>query len=286
MSTKIRIGGVPEHFNILWHYAIENNYFSDAGLEVIWTDYPSGSSPMAIDMDAGVIDVSIILTESIITSILNGNRSKIIGWYVTSPLVWGIHAAYDSSLQNTEELAGKKYAVSRLGSGSHLMSLVDAENRNLVIEPEQFVIVNNLAGAVAALPAGTADIFFWEKFTTKPWVDNGTFRRIGECPTPWPCFVVASGTSFLENNKETLQKLLDVIHKTAREFRAREDGTKIIAERYGLQLPDVEEWYRALSWSETMDMNPEDFIVIAKRLQKLGVVKSVEHSEEIVALLL
>ena len=31
----------------------------------------------------------------------------------------------------------------------------------------------------------------WEKFTTKPLVDTNTFRHIGDCPSPWPCFVIA-----------------------------------------------------------------------------------------------
>ncbi len=283
MSTTIRIGGVPEHFNVLWHYAMEKGYFADAGIDVVWTDYPSGSSPMARDLDAEVIDVALVLTESILASIVNGTRAKIIGWYVTSPLVWGIHVGAHSSIQNTDELAGKKYAVSRLGSGSHLMALVDAENRGLTITPQQFVIVNNLAGAVEALTNGTADIFFWEKFTTKPWVDNGSFRRIGETPTPWPCFVVAAGTSFAEKNKELLSKLLEVIHRTAKEFRALPEGTKLISEKYHLQLPDVEEWYKTLTWAETNDLHKEDFVSIVERLEKLGVIAIKKNIDDILA---
>jgi ABC-type nitrate/sulfonate/bicarbonate transport system substrate-binding protein len=281
-KTKIRIGGVPEHFNVLWHYALEHNYFSDAGLDVEWTDYPSGSAPMAIDMNAGTVDVTIILTESIVASILNGNKSKIVGWYTKSSLIWGIHVAKDSSIQNPEDLAGKKYAVSRLGSGSHLMSLVDAENRNLSINPEQFIVVNNLPGAAQALPAGVADVFFWEKFTTKPWVDNGTFRRIGECPTPWPCFVIAASNSFLEKNPDAMELLLRVIYRTAQEFRLLPNATEIISKRYGLKVADVEEWYKALVWAETREIDPDDFVAIAERLRKLGVIESTEDARSVV----
>ena len=34
---------------------------------------------------------------------------------------------------------------------------------------------------------------------TKPLVDNGIFRRIADCPTPWPCFVIAvrDNTTFI-----------------------------------------------------------------------------------------
>ena len=55
----------------------------------------------------------------------------------------------------------------------------------------QFKVVGDLQGGIDALVSGDADYFMWEHFTTKPFVDNGTFRRIGNCPSPWPCFVLA-----------------------------------------------------------------------------------------------
>ena len=280
--VKIRVGGVPEHFNVLWHYALEKGYFKEAGIELEWTDYPSGSSPLARDMDTDVIDIAVILTESIIASISNGNHSRIISWYVKSPLIWGIHTGANSNLQSVDDMAGKKYAVSRLGSGSHLMALVDAENRGLTIHDDQFVIANNLSGAVDVLTNNTADLFFWEKFTTKPKVDDGSFRRIGECPTPWPCFVIASSTKFIDEHSDILQKFLDVIHQTAHEFRSLPDATSIISKRYGLQLADVEEWYKALIWSEDSKIDENEIKTIIERLKRLNVITEEKSVEEII----
>ena len=78
-----------------------------------------------------------------------------------------------------------------MGSGSHLMSIVNAQNQNWNTENLQFEIVNTIGGAVESLTSGKADYFMWERFMTQPLVDKGIFRRIGECPTPWPCFVFA-----------------------------------------------------------------------------------------------
>jgi hypothetical protein len=39
-------------------------------------------------------------------------------------------------------------------------------------------------------------------FMTKPLVDKGIFRRIGDCPTPWPCFVIAVRDEILEKYPE------------------------------------------------------------------------------------
>ena len=39
---------------------------------------------------------------------------------------------------------------------------------------------------------------------TKPLVDNGTFRRIADCPTPWPCFVIAVRNEVLKKHPNTI----------------------------------------------------------------------------------
>ena len=44
---KLRIGGVPEHFNLPWHLALEARRFEALGIEVTWRDYPGGSGAMA-----------------------------------------------------------------------------------------------------------------------------------------------------------------------------------------------------------------------------------------------
>ena len=60
------------------------------------------------------------------------------------------------------------------------MAFVQAEN--LGWDPKedvQFTVVGNLDGARAALGKGEASAFMWEKFTTKPHVDSGEWRRTG-----------------------------------------------------------------------------------------------------------
>src|SRR5205823_3383499 len=64
-----------------------------------------------------------------------------------------------------------------------------------------FVIVGTLHGAIDAFASGNADVFFWEKFMTKPLVDAGKFRRVGEFVAPWPAFVVCASSSALATRK-------------------------------------------------------------------------------------
>ena len=64
-------------------------------------------------------------------------------------------------------------------------------------------------GARRALRDGRASVFMWELFTTKFLVDSGEWRRIGEVPTPWPCFSVAATDAALESSGPELLRVLD-----------------------------------------------------------------------------
>ena len=215
----IKIAGVPEHFNLPWHLCIEEGQFDAVGIDLQWTDVPEGTGKMCQMLRNGETDIAIILTEGIIKDIAAGNESKIVQVYVQSPLIWGIHVAYASKFRNVSELDHKKIAVSRMGSGSHLMSIVNAEHQNWNTEKLSFEIVNTIDGAVEALTNGKADYFMWERFMTQPLVDQKIFRRIGECPTPWPCFAIAVRNDIVENNPKIIQQILEIINTTTQEFK-------------------------------------------------------------------
>jgi len=248
-KTTIKIGGVPEHFNLPWHLAIENSDFDKLGLHVIWQDFYGGTGAMTKALREKEVDVAIVLTEGIIADIVKGNPAKIVGQYVTSSLVWGIHTAADAPFENANDLKGGRYSISRLGSGSHIMTFVDAINRGWAPQEQRFVKVGNLDGARKALTGGEADALLWEKFTTKPYVDSGELKRVGETVTPWPCFVIAVHEDFLEEKQEAIEKMLYVIHKGCRRFMEMPNVVELVAERYGLQEVDAEAWFKQTTWA-------------------------------------
>ncbi|KAJ1467296.1 hypothetical protein T484DRAFT_1859277 [Baffinella frigidus] len=61
--TKLRIAGVPEHFNTPWHIAKEKGLFAAAGVDVEWTDYPGGTGAMTKALNDNEVDVALLLTE-------------------------------------------------------------------------------------------------------------------------------------------------------------------------------------------------------------------------------
>lgn len=250
----IKIAGVPEHFNLPWYLCIENGEFEAQNIDLKWTDVPEGTGKLCQMLRNGETDIAVILTEGIIKDIVSGNPSKIVQVYVQSPLIWGIHVGAASNYRKLSDLKGTKAAISRIGSGSQLMAYVNAHNQGWKTENLQFEIVNTIDGAVEALTAGTADYFMWERFMTKPLVDKGIFRRIADCPTPWPCFVIAVRNEILETQPEIIKTVLEIINQTTEEFKDIPSIDKTLSSRYNQKIEDIQEWLSLTEWSQkTLD---------------------------------
>ncbi len=246
----IKIAGVPEHFNLPWQLCIENGEFEEKGIDLQWTDVPEGTGKMCQMLRDGETDMAVILTEGIVKDIIGGNPSKIVQVYVESPLIWGIHVAAHSKFDSVADLKDKKVATSRAGSGSQLMAYVNAAAQGWETSGMEFVVVNTIDGAVEALTNGTADYFMWERFMTKPLVDQGIFRRVGDCPTPWPCFVIAVRNEVLENNKEAINEVLGIINRTTEEFKEIPSIDRTLSEKFNQKQEDINEWLSLTEWSQ------------------------------------
>lgn len=246
----IKIAGVPEHFNLPWHLCIENGEFEAVGIDLQWTDVPEGTGKMCQMLRDGETDIAVILSEGIVKDINAGNPSKIVQVYVESPLIWGIHVAANSNFKTLSDLENKKVAISRLGSGSQLMAYVNANNQGWNTEKLQFEIVNTIDGAVESLTKGESDYFMWERFMTKPLVDKGIFRRIDDCPTPWPCFVIAVHEKILKKHPNAIAQILEIINITTQEFKEIPSIDRTLATKYHQKIEDIQEWLRLTKWSQ------------------------------------
>jgi ABC-type nitrate/sulfonate/bicarbonate transport system substrate-binding protein len=277
----IKIAGVPEHFNLPWHLTIENKEFEEENIDLQWTDVPEGTGKMCQMLRDGETDVAVILSEGIVKDIVAGNPSKIVQVYVDSPLIWGIHVAAKSKYETLADLENTKVAISRLGSGSQLMAYVNANNQNWKTDNLQFEIINTIDGAVEALTNGTADYFMWERFMTKPLVDNGIFRRIADCPTPWPCFVIAVCEEILQKDPESIQKMLNIINAKTASFKSIPGIDAILADKYHQKIADIQEWLSLTEWSQKQLSN-EMLNNIQNQLLELKIINKIGTFDEIV----
>ncbi len=268
---QIKIAGVPEHFNLPWHLCIENGEFKTENIDLQWTNVPEGTGKMCQMLRNSETDIAVILTEGIIKDINAGNDCSIVQVYVKSPLIWGIHVDAKSNYKTLSDLKNKKPAISRLGSGSHLMSIVNAQNQGWEIENLEFEIVNTIDGAVESLSSRKADYFMWEKFMTKPLVNKGIFRKIAECPTPWPCFVIVVRNEILEKNSESIKQILKIINKKTSKFKQIFNIDKLLASKYNLKIEDIQEWLSITEWSQE-NLDSETLNKIQNQLFDLKII--------------
>lgn len=283
MSKKmeVKIGGVPEHFNLPWHLSMENGMFSEEDFRVSWQDFPGGTGAMRKALREGAVDIAIVLTEGIVADIVQGNPSKIVQQYVKSPLIWGIHTAVDAPFQNANELKGKKYAISRYGSGSHIMTFIDAKNRAWNPKDQQFELVGNLEGALKSLKAGESDAWLWEKFTTKPYVDTKEIKRIGECITPWPCFVMVVRDELLENHSNFVRRIMNIIQRSCRQFMRNPNAPNLVGWRYNLELNDAQNWFHQTEWATTNRVSKKMLMNVMHTLKSVGVIEEVMEPDKL-----
>ncbi|MFH6942488.1 substrate-binding domain-containing protein [Flavobacterium sp. FlaQc-50] len=268
----VKIVGVPEHFNLPWQLCIENGEFEAENIDLQWKNIPEGTGKMCQMLRDEEADIAVILTEGIVKDIAAGNPAKIVQIYVQSPLIWGIHVAAKSDFQELKDLKNKKAAISRLGSGSQLMAYVNANEQGWKTDDLKFEIVNTIDGAVEALTNGTADYFMWEHFMTKPLVDQGIFRRIGDCPTPWPSFVITVRDEFLRKNSKTVEKVLEIINKTTYDFKQIPNIDQTLSELFNQKIEDIQDWLQLTQWSQKQ-LDEKAFNKIQNQLFDLGIIE-------------
>ncbi len=275
LMKTLTVGGVPEHVNLPWYLAVEEGRFEDLGLDVRWKDCPAGTGQMCEGLESGELDVALLLTEGAVAHIGNGGTCRIVGTFVETPLIWGIHTRADAPFEDPEGLRGRRYGISRKGSGSHLMAFVDAAQRGWPPEDHpKTVKVGGLGGALDAFREGRIDAFMWEKYMTKPLVDDGHLKRVGTCTAPWPAFVLAARPLAVENLGEELG---GVMARVARESEALAAAPERVVEevvaRFGLLAQDVEAWLLQTRWDCRASVSEAALRQAARHLVGVGVLE-------------
>ena len=271
---KVTIGGVPEHFNLPWHLAIENGFFSKEDIDLNFQICKGGTGQMCKMLEDGDLDMAVLLTEGAVKHIIEKNKFKIVQVYINTPLVWGVHTGYNSDLSNYNQAFEASFAISRYGSGSHLMPQVDAHFKQKNIGDSQWKVIKNLDGALEALQHKEDLVFYWEKFTTKPYVDSKQLKRIGEFITPWPCFVIVANNHFIQDSFGDIQKLLKVINYTAHQLMDATNAIDMFIERYNMLPADAHQWFYMTEWNTESAISPKMLNNVMQILLDCGVIQN------------
>lgn len=271
----LRVSGVPEHFNFPWKNVIQNQPFLEKDIELEWIDESRGSGQMNQTLRNGETEIALVLTESFLKDFEAGNPSKMIGYHVISPLIWGIHVGANSHINELADISNPLFYISRPGSGSHLMGLALAEREKWKTDDLPFEVVSNLPGALQAYKSNPDGLFLWEKFTTKPWVDSKEMKRIGEIPSPWPCFSIIASDQALKEFGEEIFQLRDLVYEESyRLEKSKAETIRGISIAYELPEKDVKEWISQTKWATTESVSLGELKKSMEKMVQLGILKN------------
>lgn len=279
----LAIDGVPEHFNLPWRWLCEHAALSGLGVELNWTDIPEGTGRMIERLSVGESDLALLLTEGAVAGIARGAPYRVLGSFVASPLQWGVHVSAKSALTSPADLDGGRFAISRYGSGSHLMAGVYAQVRGWSAKDLDYVVVDNIDGARQALGQGDAEIFLWEKFTTQPYVDRGEFRCVDVIPTPWPAFVACISETALAEKGRAADLAFHAARYAAERLRTMPDAAQVFARRYGLRDDAAHLWLEQTRWSRDGHIGRDILEQTANTLKSVGMIDTLPEVSRILA---
>jgi sulfonate transport system substrate-binding protein len=267
MKSKItlRIGGVPEHFNLPWQLALEQDVFSALQAQVSWTYFSGGTGVMTEALSDGDLDIALMLTEGFVSAWHRGLKAKIVKVYTASPLTWGIYSGHP----NTPLMRGPhnlKYAISRKGSGSHLMARIHAQQHHFHPEDEQYVEVSNLSNAIRSLKNEETHYFYWEKYTSIPSVKKGHLCFLDTFHAPWCGFVVVASEEALLKKEDIILKVMQVMNERCKDFMEDRENIFRVSNRFEISTAAATEWFENTRYQENFEIHAQELQAVHESL--------------------
>lgn len=266
--TTLHVAGVPEPYNLPWHLAMEKGLFRQAGINLQWHVVHEGTGRMCQMLRDGELDMAVLVTEGAQRDILNGGPHRMVSGFVDSPLPWGVHVPAASALQ-ADNLKGVPYAISRMGSGSHIMAMLHAERQGWRPMEQDLEVVHNMAGAAARMEHDPPVTFLWERYVTQRYVDSGLMRCVDVFRAPWPGFVITARTEYLERNGSVVEQALTLLRSEA---EALSDGPRtagLVMQNAGFSKALAHEWLRHVRW-KVGPVSPTDLDPLNNAMRSLG----------------
>ncbi|KAG0315228.1 hypothetical protein BGZ99_007596 [Dissophora globulifera] len=269
----LRVGFVPEHFSSPLHIAAELGFFEKEGVVVELICCPSGTGEMTAKLIDGSLDVAIALTEGLLAGIAKGHDAyKIIGTYVKSPLCWAISVGQESRHVDRKSLQDGTIGISRIGSGSHIVPFVLAEQEGWLKgtspadsaykAPFEFNVLNTFQNMRDSVNDGTSDAFLWEKFTTKPYHDSKEVRSVDTITPPWPAFMIAASTRVLPSSSTTstdpqrktmVARFLKALSAATAHFidpAHYDESIAFVQQKMSYTQQDVKDWFSGVEYPQ------------------------------------
>ena len=206
----------------------------------------------------------------------NTSRYSLAGTYVQSPLRWAISTgARRDDISSLDDLRGTRVGVSRIGSGSYVMSFVLADEHGWLREgqnPFEVIVLGHFKELRDGVNNDEADFFMWDHTTSQKYWDNGELKRIGEIYTQWPSWAIAMGNHVSPDDQT---ELFAKVNEGVQYLQDNpEDAIRHITGTMHYSDKDAQEWMKAVQFSDDVTgVDPAVVDKTAELLRKTGVLK-------------
>lgn len=223
-ALKARIGVLRLSSSAPVFIAQDKGYFREAGLEVELKFFDA-AQPIAVATTSGDVDFGVTAFTAGLYNLAGKGVLKVIGGMSREkagyPLIgyFASNNAYAAGLKTPKDLAGKRVAMTQVGSSFHYSLGLLADKYGFKLSEVKIVPLQSLSNAAAALKGETVDAALLPISTARKLMDDGGAKFLGWVgdETPWQLGAVFASPKML-TNKALVMKLLGALAKADREY--------------------------------------------------------------------
>jgi NitT/TauT family transport system substrate-binding protein len=221
---KARIGVLRLSSSAPVFIAQDKGYFREAGVDIELTFFDA-AQPIAVATTSGDIDVGVTAFTAGLYNLAGKGTLKVIGGMSREkagyPLIgyFASNKAYEAGLKTPKDLAGKRIAVTQVGSSFHYSLGLLADKYGFKLSEMKIVPLQSLSNAAAALKGETVDAALLPVSSARKLMDDGGAKLLGWVgdETPWQLGAVFASPKTLAN-KALVTKLLAALERADREY--------------------------------------------------------------------
>src|SRR3982074_2986001 len=223
-ALKAKIGVLRLSSSAPVFIAQDKGYFREAGLD-IELNFFDAAQPIAVATTSGDVDFGITAFTAGLYNLAGKGTLKVIGGMsrekASYPLIgyFGSNSAYAAGLKTPRDIAGKRVAVTQVGSSFHYSLGLLADKYNFKLGDVKVLPLQSLSNAAAALKGETVDAALLPASTARKLMDDGGAKLLGWVgdETPWQLGAVFAAPKTL-TNKPLVTKLLGALARADREY--------------------------------------------------------------------
>jgi NitT/TauT family transport system substrate-binding protein len=221
--------------------AQDKGYFREAGLDVELKFFDA-AQPIAVATTSGDVDVGVTAFTAGLYNLAGKGTLKVIGGMSREkpgyPLIgyFASNKAYEAGLKTPKDLAGKRVAVTQVGSSFHYSLGLLADKYGFKLSEVKILPLQSLSNVAAALKGETVDAALLPVSSARKLMDDGGAKHLGWVgdETPWQLGAVFASPKTLAN-KALVTKLLAALDRADREYHdvilaSVKDGNAVINE--------------------------------------------------------